>query len=171
MRPATRRTLIVLAAALAAVWACRHAGTFLDREDPLRHADAIYVLAGMRFERALDAADLYRAGYAPVVLLSPGQEEPAERLLREKGVRFPREAEPVRDALSALGLPRDQILIGDGSVDNTAAEARLLRETARQRGWRTVIVVTAKYHTRRTGFAMRRGLEGSGVRIIVRASR
>jgi uncharacterized SAM-binding protein YcdF (DUF218 family) len=174
MRPAIRRTVIVFAAALttaAAVWALAHAGSYLQHEDTLRRADAIFVLAGTRFERALEAADLYHEGYAPAILLSPGQVEPAENILRRKGIDLLHEVEQVRDALVGLGIPRDAITVGVGAVDNTAAEAKLLREVAAPRGWRVVIVVTSKYHTRRAGFAMRRGLAGAGITVVVRASR
>jgi uncharacterized SAM-binding protein YcdF (DUF218 family) len=173
MRPAIRRTFLTVAlVVLAAIaWAFAHAGTFLVREDPLRHADAILVLAGARFERAMEAYDVYHDGYAPVVVLSPGPEEPAEQVLRSRGVYLPREADPVREALVGLGIPRSAIVIGDGTVDNTAAEALLLRDLAARRGWHTVIVVTSKFHTRRTGFAMRRALQGRGITVLVRASK
>src|SRR4051812_25566919 len=173
MRTAVRRTLIAVALAVAAalVWGVFEGGRYLQHEDPLEHADAIFVLGGARIERALEAADLQQQRYAPVILLSPGREEPADAVLRARGVSLPRDAEPVRDALAGLGIPAAQILIGPGSVDNTAEEGTMLRQFAAQRGWRRVIVVTSKYHTRRTGFAMRRALDGSGVQVIVRASR
>lgn len=173
MRRPVRRTLIALAAVAvcAAAWCFLEAGRYLQHEDPLQHADALFVLAGSRLERTLEAVDLYQAGYAPVMLLSPGREEPAEVAARARGLRFPREAEPLRQALTGIGIPRDAVLIGDGSVDNTADEAAMLTRIAHARGWHRVIVVTSKYHTRRTGFAMRRALEGSGVEIVVHASR
>lgn len=173
MRRPVRRTLIALAAVAvcAAAWCFLEAGRYLQHEDPLQHADALFVLAGSRLERTLEAVDLYQAGYAPVMLLSPGREEPAEVAARARGLRFPREAEPLRQALPGIGIPRDAVLIGDGSVDNTADEAAMLTRIAHARGWHRVIVVTSKYHTRRTGFAMRRALEGSGVEIVVHASR
>ncbi|HEY2434307.1 MAG TPA: YdcF family protein [Vicinamibacterales bacterium] len=173
MQPAVRRRLAGLAAALLAsgVWAFLHAGTYLQHEDDLRHADAIFVLAGTRFERALEGWDLYQEGYAPAILLSPGQDDAAAAIVRAKGVHVPGEAEPVRDALIALGARRDAVTIAEGVVDNTAAEALMLGETARRRGWHDVIVVTSKYHTRRAGFAMRRALAGTDLRIIMRASR
>ena len=37
--------------------------------------------------------------------------------------------------------------------------------------WRRVIIVTSKYHTRRAAFAFRRGLEGTGAEVVMRASR
>jgi uncharacterized SAM-binding protein YcdF (DUF218 family) len=173
MRRAVRRALIVGAGlvVLAAVWAFLEGGRYLQHEDPLRHADAIFVLAGSRLERALEAVDLYKDGYAPAIVLSPGLEEPAEIIARAKGIRFPREADLLRDALASLGIPRDAITIGSGSVDNTASEGAMLRALTTGRGWRTVIVVTSKYHSRRSGFAMRRALASTGVTVIVRASR
>ena len=170
MRPAARRTIIAFAVLAAAAWAFLNAGTFLVHEDPLRRADAIFVLAGARFERAMEASDVYHEGYAPIVMLSPGRQEPAERVLRARGVYLPREAEPVREALVGLGVPRGAILIPDGAPDNTAAEALILRSVALQRGWHTVIVVTSKFHTRRSGFAMRRALAGTDIRVAIHAS-
>jgi uncharacterized SAM-binding protein YcdF (DUF218 family) len=172
-RRLVRRTLIVLAAVAlaAAAWLLIRGGRYLQHEDPVRRADALFVLAGSRLERSLEAADLYRAGYASVIALSPGREEPAEVVARSRGIRFPRETEVIREALVGAGVPRNAIVVGDGSVDNTAEEGTMLRALTISRGWRTVIVVTSKYHTRRTGFAMRRALAGTGVEVIVRASR
>ena len=158
-------------AVVAAVWIPLEGGRYLQHEDPLQHADAIFVLAGSRLERALEAADLYGGGYAPAIVLSPGREEPAEMVARARGIRFPRDADALRDALVSLGIPRDAIIIGSGSVDSTAGEGSMLRTLTTGRGWRSVIVVTSKYHSRRTGFAMRRALAGTGVTIVVRASR
>ncbi len=173
MRPAARRTLIVLAlaAALSTAWALVDGGRFLQREDPLRPADAIFVLGGTRFERPLEAVDLYKAGNAPVILLSPGQEEAAVAIVRARGAAVPPDVDGVVDALVGLGVPRSAVIVGDRSVDNTAEEGALLKAEAARRGWHSVIVVTSKYHTRRAGFAMRRALAGTGVAIVVRATR
>jgi uncharacterized SAM-binding protein YcdF (DUF218 family) len=173
MRPALRRAPIVLtlACVAAAAWGLLHAGTFLQHEDPLRHADAMYVLGGSRFERPLEAEDLYKAGYAPVILISPAREEAAEIEARRRGARFPREGELVRDALADLGVPRSALLVGEGSVDSTADEALQLKTEAARHGWHTVIVITSALHTRRAGLAFRRTLSGTGVAVIIHASR
>ena len=173
MRTAVRRTLILLPLAFVAALAfvIVEGGRYLQHEDPLERADAMFVLGGARLERALETIDLYRAGYAPAIVLSPGHEEAAEAILRARGIRFPGEAEPVRDALVAMGVPGSAVLIGSPPVDNTAEEALMLRRLAAQHGWRKVIVITSKYHTRRTRFAMRRALDGSGVQPIVHATR
>jgi uncharacterized SAM-binding protein YcdF (DUF218 family) len=97
--------------------------------------------------------------------------EDGEILLRKRGVRFPRLDELQRDALVQSGLPAEALLPVEGFVDNTAQEANLLRAMVQTRGWRRVIVVTSKYHTRRAAFAFRRGLEGTGAEVVMRASR
>lgn len=155
---------------LAGTWFLADGGRFLQHEDPLSHADAIFVLAGTRAERWLEAADLYRQGYAPTIVLSPGIVESAEFRLRARGIQFPTDAELARDAMVKMGIPAGAILTPFQNIDNTAAEGLLLRTLSRDHHWTRVIIVTSKYHTRRAGFAFRRALKGSGITLIVRAS-
>jgi uncharacterized SAM-binding protein YcdF (DUF218 family) len=173
MRAVVRRLVILLVVAVAAlaVWGVFQGGRYLQHEDPLRKADAIFVLAGTRLERPLEAVDLFREGWAQAIALSPGRTEPAEVAIRARGVALPSDADIVADAISRAGVPRGAILVPAQDVDNTADEALLLRRLAAEHHWRTVIVVTSKYHTRRTGFAMRRALEGTGVDVLIRATR
>jgi uncharacterized SAM-binding protein YcdF (DUF218 family) len=166
-----RSILLVLAVAIASAWLFIEGGRFLQHDDSLQHADAIFVLAGTRIERPLEAVDLYKAGWAPLIVLSPGRPEPAEIAVHRSGVKFPSEVSLVRDVMMQLGVPSSAIVADEGSVDNTAQEANWLRELVRQHGWHRVIVVTSKYHVRRAGFAFRRGLEGTGAVPIMRASR
>ena len=173
MRTVVRRTLLaVFAIALVCGGAfLYYGGRYLQHEDPLVKADAIFVPAGTHAERLLEAYELHKGGYAPVIVLFGGRVEPAERFLTERGIRFPREVELQRDVLVQLGVPATAIVALMGNVDNTAQEADVLREMVHARGWHTVIVVTSKYHTRRSGFAFRRALDGTGATVVVRATR
>ncbi len=173
MRTAVRRTLIAAIAIVTAcgVWLFFSGGRYLQHEDPLQKADAIFVLAGTRAERWLEACDLYQAGWAPLIVLSPGRPEPAERLLRERGIRFPSDVDLEQDALLQLGVPAAAIVASRGYVDNTAQEGDFLRALVQSHRWRRVMVVTSKYHTRRAGFACRRALAGTGAEVVMRASR
>ena len=163
--------MVLLLSVLLGAWFMAAGARYLQHEDPLQRADAIFVLAGTRAERPLEAVELYQEGDAASIVLSPGRTELAERWLRQKGIRFPSESAIIRDVMIQLGVPPTAVLIGDRDVDNTAQEATLLRGLARDRGWHKVIVVTSKYHTRRAGFAFRRAMKGSDVDLIFRASR
>ncbi len=60
-------------------------GNWLVKEDPLQHATAIAVLTGSLPARALEAAELYRQGYAKEIWLThPGEEQGA---LKDLGPR------------------------------------------------------------------------------------
>ncbi|MEP6914508.1 MAG: YdcF family protein [Acidobacteriota bacterium] len=147
------------------------AGRFLVVQDPLERSDAIVVLAGARVERWLEAVDLYREGWAPRILLSAGRLENAEVRLRASGINFPSEAELTRDAMIQMKIPPESVTIMPQVLDNTAQEAAATHAIAFGRGWTRVIVVTSKYHTRRTQFAIRRELRGTPVQAIVRWTR
>lgn len=164
-------TMVTAAVALAAVLFLPFAGRLLARADPLQHADLIMVLGGARIERWLEAVDLYKEGWAPAIVISPGQVSPLEIGLHARGVRYPREGDLARDAVVALGVPADRVVVLPNGVDNTAAEAALLRRTYPPGTIHRLIVVTSAYHVRRARYAFTRELEGSGVAVVVRASR
>lgn len=159
------------AAAAALLCFLPFAGRYLVVEGELERSDAIVVLAGARVERWLEAAELYRAGWAPRIVLSPGRPESAELELREMRIRFPAEAELIRDALLQMNVPANAVTILPGSLDNTAQEAAATHRALASGGWRRIIVVTSKYHTRRVSFAFAREFRGTPVQVVVRASR
>ena len=146
-------------------------GTLLVSEDPVQASHAIFVLAGSVMNRPLEAAELYRAGAAKQIVITSDGRDYAAKVLEGKGVHYPTEAELQRKALIEYGIPPAAIIVPPRIHDNTAQEARTLRELAQTNNWTRVIVVTSKYHTRRSGFAVRRELRGAGVTVIIRASR
>ena len=165
----------LLATVFAAAAFFPFAGRFLVREDPLEPAQAIFVLAGSRVSRWLEAVELYREGRAPLVILSPGRLEHSEMALRERGIRLPTEGEIARDAILQLDVPPHAVRVLPGSLDNTAHEAAALhafwRSAPPERRMNRIIVVTSRYHTRRTQFAFRREFADAPVALLVRASR
>jgi uncharacterized SAM-binding protein YcdF (DUF218 family) len=167
-----RYVLVVALAILASsAYAFVHLGRFLAAEDPLQNADAMFVLAGSRMNRPLEAADLYKAGVAPRIVMTFERSEESFAALRERGITIPANAEASRDVLIHLGVPAAAILIPLRIHDNTAQEAQTLRELAMMYGWKRVVVVSSKYHLRRAGFAMRRELRGTGIEVVMHGTR
>jgi uncharacterized SAM-binding protein YcdF (DUF218 family) len=146
----------------------RAIGHELVESDRLQHADAMVVLAP-GLDRILEAADLYRRGYAPVVLITRERRNPAEQWLIDRGVTNSGE-DRRRDVLEKLGVRRDAVTILDGYVGSTADEAREFAEWARQHSIHTVIIVTSPEHTGRSGLTFRRALERLPVQVMMHPS-
>jgi uncharacterized SAM-binding protein YcdF (DUF218 family) len=121
----------------------RFAGETWVVEDPLDRADAIIVLSDDNFyaDRATHAADLYRHGMAPIVVAS------GRRLRPYAGI-----AELMEHDLIERGVPKDKIVRILHNAENTREEAQVLAQQALERKWRSVIVVTSNYHTRRARY-------------------
>lgn len=144
-------------------------GAWLVVEDPLVKADAIYVLGGTMYERPLEAVDLYKAGWAPTIVLVRQVADWGELWLNERGIEVASELDIQIDLLERIGVPRAAIASVE-PMGSTAEEAAALLDLMNERGWSSVIVVTSKQHTRRAGMSMRRVI-GGGKKVIVRASR
>lgn len=168
------RRLVVFVIALAIVGGgvtFLELGRFMAAEDPLETADAIFVFSGTRVERPLEAFDLYRDGYAPRVVVTRAVAEQAMFTAERRGVRVASDFDLNREVLRQLGLPESALVAPERIHDNTAQEAQTLRALAAQYHWRTVILVSSKYHLRRVGLACAREMKGTGVQLIRRGSR
>lgn len=154
---------IVLAGATAAVFLT--VGKWLVVEDPLTHADVIVVLSGRLPERALEAARIYKAGYADQVWISPPV-SPADEL-KAMDISYLGEDFYNEKVLIAQGVPPDAIRILDRPDANTEAEVRQTVEDLRAMDYHSVIIVTSKPHTRRVR-AIWWKLVGSEPRMSVR---
>ncbi len=126
-------------------------------EDPLDKADALIVLGDDNFyaDRATRGAQLFREGKAPLIVAS------GRRLRPNAGI-----AELMEHDLVERGVPRDQIVRFAHDADSTLEEARALARLVKERKWRSVIVVTSNFHTRRARYIFQRVFpQGMEVRV------
>jgi uncharacterized SAM-binding protein YcdF (DUF218 family) len=152
------------------VFAAPRLGAWLVVEDPLQKADAIFVLGGTIYERPLEAVDLYHEGWAPRMLLVRQYPDSGEAELRRRGIAYKREIDLQVDVLMRLGVPQSAIEILS-ERNSTKDEADALRDIVASKGWRRIIVVTSKQHTRRARMVMNQRLANTSAQAIVRASR
>lgn len=145
-----------------------NAARWLKGDDAPIKADAIVVLAG-RFERSMHAADLYRAGHAPRVVLSVAVQDAGARQLEALGIRLPSPVDIHRQVLRAKGVPPDRVELLGAPALSTADEAAAIAARFGRRGAR-LIVVTSPYHVRRARMVIARALEGSGAALAVCAT-
>jgi uncharacterized SAM-binding protein YcdF (DUF218 family) len=153
-------------AALAAVGAYYAAGWLNDPDAPEK-AGAILILGGDS-TRALEAADLYRAGLAPKIYLSLPIRDAHERQLDALGVITPTDEQLTRQVLAVRGVPESVVEVLDRDLVSTAQEAKAAAERlAGVPG--TLLVVTSPYHVRRARMIFRDALPGR--RLVFVASR
>jgi uncharacterized SAM-binding protein YcdF (DUF218 family) len=157
--------LLILVAALAGF---RGVGRWLVREDPLVHADVIFVLSGAMPTRAEEAGKVFAMGYAPEVWLSR-PESPADELAK-LGIQFVGEEEYNRQILIHQGVGETAIHILPDEVVNTEQEVQALASAMRSKGKGKIILVTSPQHTRRVG-ALWQKLVGDSPQAIVHAAR
>lgn len=144
--------LLFLAAFFLVLYLARHplmrfAGETWVVDEPAAHADAILVLGDDNFyaDRATHAADLFRHGVAPVVVAS------GRRLRPNAGI-----VELMEHDLAERGVPKDKIIPCVHDADNTREEALALAHLAAAQHWKSVIIVTSNYHTRRARYIFSR---------------
>jgi uncharacterized SAM-binding protein YcdF (DUF218 family) len=130
----------------------------LQVEDTIGKADYILPLAG-DWHRLIKTAELYKAGYAPKVVLSNSRIRPPKRIDRlktEMGIQHLEPREFRKRLMIHLGVPQEALTsFGDGHI-STAEEAEAFRKFVNDGGARSqagkslrVILVTSPYHTRR----------------------
>jgi uncharacterized SAM-binding protein YcdF (DUF218 family) len=170
-RPRSLRWLILSAIAGAglvlAVVIFVGVGRWLVVEDPLVKARAIVVLSGAMPLRAIEAAKLYRVGYAPEIWLTHATEPGA--ILVGMGIPFSGEDYYNARVLIHEGVPPEAIHVLEPPIVNTADEIKAAAGTLTRGKDDIVIFVTTKAHTRRVGLLWRRLAPGQG-RAIVRAA-
>jgi uncharacterized SAM-binding protein YcdF (DUF218 family) len=160
---------VVFAGLLLAIVVFLGVGRWLVVEDPLAKASAIAVLSGSMPLRAMEAARLYRQGYAPEIWLTRSS-EPAETL-KEMGISFAGEDYYNTLILIHEGVPAEAIHVLETPVVNTADEIKLIGSALAGEKERTVIIVTTKAHTRRVRLLWRKLASGNGGVIVRAASR
>jgi uncharacterized SAM-binding protein YcdF (DUF218 family) len=142
-------------------------GRWLVVEDPLEKAQAIVVLSGRMPIRAMEAAKLYRAGYAPKIWLTHSTEPGAT--LEAMGISFAGEDVYNVQVLMHEGVPADSIRVLQPPIINTADELAAVSTALAQENGTTVIIVTSKVHTRRVRILWNRLAAGAG-RALIRAA-
>lgn len=134
----------------------------LDEPAPAR-ADAIVVLGGGGTHGAREsrAAELFRAGVAPIVVTTGGP---------VAGQREATYAEWSIERLMRRGVPREAIA-PTYQGDSTLTDAWGARRAAEERGWRSVVVVTDDWHSRRADATFDYVLAGSAITHTIAAAR
>jgi uncharacterized SAM-binding protein YcdF (DUF218 family) len=125
---------LVAATAMLLLW---------PRTDPPGRADAVVVLAGGQGERLARALELVRAGAAPALVISNGDDP-----------QWP-EANRLCNGSSTF-----EVVCFRPHPDSTRGEARAIAALASSRRWQSLVVVTSTYHVTRARLLLTRCYAG-----------
>lgn len=129
--------------------------SFLYVEDKLEKADVILVLAGDgNGERVAQAVKLYKAGWAPKILMSGG---PA--------IWHVTYADNMRWQATSLGVPRKDVIIQDKSK-STYEDIFFSHKIIKGMHAKKVILVTSPFHMRRTRAVAKKFIGHEGIKVI-----
>jgi uncharacterized SAM-binding protein YcdF (DUF218 family) len=129
-------------------------------------ADALVVLSGSGtyVERTHRAAELYREGRAPLIILTNDNQQGGWSSEQQRNPLFiERAAEELRR--EAVPAERIEMLPATQAVSSTYDEGVQLRQYAAEHGLQSILVVTSAYHSRRSLWTLRRIFRGSGIQI------
>lgn len=166
----SRRRWLILAGVFVVLVAAGTA-TFLNLgrwfvvQDPLGRADVIVVLSGQLPDRALEAARLFRAGYAERIWIS--QPVSPQQELKKLNITYLGEDFYNEKVLLAQKIPLDDIRILEQPAANTEAEVREIAQEMQRAKIHSVILVTSRAHTRRVRVIWRKRA-GGDLHAIVR---
>ena len=130
-------------------------------DESAEQADALIVLGDDNFyaDRAMRAAELSRQQVAPIVVAS------GRKLRPHAGV-----SELMEHDLIERGVPKEKIIRFAHDADSTREEAEALAALAAQHGWKSVVIVTSNYHTRRARYIFGKVFPGS-IKVTVASAR
>jgi len=141
-----------------------HLERFLVVDKPIPRADAIVVMAGSRSERLPPAALLYKEGRAKVIILANDGVLGEWSTVRQRNIY---QVEDAEDDLVKMHVPRIAIEKTSYTTSGTIFDALHCRRKVLEKGFKSIIIVTSDYHTRRSLWSFERVFSGYPVKIGV----
>jgi len=166
IKASRRRTAIRILVICILIWpfAAWVGAKLLITEAPLAKADAIVVLSGSANyrERAREAARLLREGRSQLIVITNDNVRGSWSRVEQRNLYF---YERTLEELQNAGVPDQSVDVLMNQVDSTHDEAQLVKQYAIDHGFRSVLVVTSAYHSRRALWTFSRVFRDTGIQV------
>jgi uncharacterized SAM-binding protein YcdF (DUF218 family) len=136
------------------------AGKYLVRKDKLKSSDALVILSGGKGERLEFGAKLYEDGIARRIILTETDE--VDPITNEQII-----ISNFNILASEYGISKVRIIATKKTSTSTYEEALAVLAVVKDREWKSLVVVTDSFHSRRTGMIFDKVFRGSGVRVSI----
>lgn len=134
-------------------------GHFLIFEQNPQKADVIVVLNGRDTERSLAAVDLYNKGYANLIILARGSKQCGSDEFWKRVNKDFNSKIFFQQAIEAMGIPENSFkLIGNG-INSTYDEAKATKRFLKKNGYKSILLVTSKWHSKRAYLTFKSALK------------
>jgi uncharacterized SAM-binding protein YcdF (DUF218 family) len=147
----------------------RAAGQALVANDEKQRVDVIVIAIDADGGGVLEAADLVNEAVSTRVAVFEDPPDPVDRELIRRGAPYYDAAGLSLRQLNTLGVT--SVAVIRRSISGTTDEAALLPRWCSDNGYHSVLVITSPDHARRARRTLQRAMRGSGVTLLVRASR
>jgi len=133
-------------------------GNWLVVNDDINKSDVIIVISGGQGERVKHAVKLFQEHFADTLIISgcPGEENINEAI-------------PMRDMAVQLGVSSGNIILDvlERHGLGTGVQAVTIREIMKKHHFKSAILVTSNYHTRRALFIFKRAFKNTDIKLSV----
>lgn len=146
-------------------------GKYLVVQHSPRKVDLIVCMMGKPVERGLEAAALFKKGFAPRIFIGRQMLPEGYPVLEAKKVHYPESRDLLAMILQGLGVPRSDCIVSDHFVDSTFDEATVVKALVQNKGYHSLIVVTSPTHARRTWLTFKTVFKDGDVQIMIIPSR
>lgn len=144
-----RKLIIIAIIILIIIGIGANLGSFLIVNDELHKADAVVVFSGDNGPRTEKGVGLLKEGLGDYLILSGG--------IVYDDVTM---AELMKNHAIKLGVSKEKILIDDKAA-TTHENAEFTKDIIEENNFKSIIVVTSEYHSRRSKLAMKKVLENT----------
>jgi len=142
-------------------------GKYLVVQHAAAKSDLIVCLAGGSVERGIASADLFARGLAPRIFIGREPIPDGLETLKQKGVAYPESVDLVRMIFRGLGVPESAVITSDRPLESTFEEAEKVATLVKERGYRSLILVTSPTHSRRAWLTFRKAISDRDFRVTV----
>ena len=141
------------------------------KETELKPADYLVVLNGSLYDRACEAADLYKEGFGKKILFSGDFQRCGYDTVREMGIPILSDAQVNAEICKKKGVQSGDVILVPENSFGTHAEALSVYEYLKEHPVQSIILVTSHIHSRRTYMTFKRVLKKIPVTIMSKPTR
>lgn len=163
--------IFLLAILFSHQYVLKKIGYFLIFEQDPQKADVIIVLNGRDAERSLAAVDLYNQGYAGLIIMAGLVKQPgSEEFWKRVGNNF-EQKNFFQKAIEAMGVPSNAFKRIENGVTSTYDEAIVTRQFLKENGYKSILIVTSKWHSRRAYLTFKSVIKDDGIKVWIYPSK